>query len=392
MFESICVGRPGGEIDSGRLAFIAECLLFYDRVFVVLNHKGFESLARICGPHTLWGLLADGPLQIIYQENRLGVATQKLNGTDYHGFVAFEGQQYAAQNFVVKTMQELLGKSGAGRRFGKKVCDRIMKRRFDPKRAFDWVEQVSNNGDSDHLVRELLATFAPAYPLHDDLRFRVYREGDRYAIDSSVDFDLADRSYRAIVTDDSHLTPAWLLSHLYEGQANLAAAAETASEVGADPVEALLAKAQIEVCVKRARSGAARIQLFQEVLLDARSIGEATASGQRNFEDLRQLIDEAAKFRDWVRNQQPESSLLKEYTKACTSISWAERLPNKARRFLLFNAVGAALGLTLDPLTGVAVGVGLNAADTFLFEKLVSGWKPSQFVAGPFTSFVRRDS
>lgn len=391
MFESICVGRPGGEIDSCLLGFISECLLFYDRVFIVVNHKGFESLARICGSDTLWGLLADGPLQIIYQENRLGVVTQKLNSTDYHSFIAFEGPQYTAQNFVVKTMQELVGRPGAGRRLGVKICDRIVKRRFDTRRASDWVEQISNSGDSDHFVRELLATLTPTYCFDDNLRFRVYRVGDRYTIDSSVNFELADHSYRAVATDDSHLTPELILSHLYEGYANLEAAAEVASEVGADPLESVLAKAQIETCVKRARRGAATIQLFQEVLLDTRSVGESIASGQRNFDDLRRLIEEASRFRSWVRDQPPDVKLLKEYAKACTTISWAEKLPNKVRRFLLFNAVGSALALSLDPLTGVAAGLALNAADTFLFEKLVSGWKPSQFVSGPLTSFVTKD-
>src|SRR6185437_1906149 len=103
------------QIDSRLLGFIGECLLFYDRVLVVVNHKGFESLARICGSDTLWGLLADGPLQIIFQENRLAILGEKLNGTDCHSFIASEVRQYTAQNFVVKTMQELVGRPGAGR-------------------------------------------------------------------------------------------------------------------------------------------------------------------------------------------------------------------------------------------------------------------------------------
>ena len=391
MFESICVGRPGGEMDSLLLGFIAECLLFYDRVFVVMNHKGFESLARVCGPDTLWGLLADGPLQIVYQENRLGVASQRRDGRDYHTFVASEVPRCTAQAFIVKTMQELVGKSGTGRRMGTRICDRIVKRRFDANRAFDWIEEISNSGDIDHFVSKLLTALAPDYQVDETLRFRICRDGDWHLIDSSVNFGLADRAYQLTSAADSHLTPALILSHLYEGQANLVAAAEAASEVGTDPLGSLLATAQIELCLRRARKGAATIQSFQEVLLDARSVGSAIASGERTFEDLRRLIDEASKFRDWVRNQQPDLDLLKEYARACTSVSWAEKLPNKAQRFLLFNSVATVLSLALDPLTGAAVSLGLSAADTFLVEKLISGWKPSQFVARPLNSFVAKD-
>jgi hypothetical protein len=268
MFDSICVGRPGGAFDPAMLGFIAESLLFYGRVFVVVNHAGFESLARICGAETLSALLADGPLQLIFQENRLGVATETISGDAHHSFIAFHGKGYEAQHFVVKTIQELVGRSGAGRRLGNKICDRIDKRYFDPEKGFNWVDQISTTGDSDVLVKNILSVLAPGYP-NDNVRFRVHKAGSRYVIDSSIDFESADKAYRSLATDDSHLTPAWILSHLYEGHANLVAAAEVASEIGADPLEAALARAQVEACIARANTGTEKLRSFQEVLLEA---------------------------------------------------------------------------------------------------------------------------
>jgi hypothetical protein len=42
-----------------------------------------------------------------------------------------------------------------------------------------------------------------------------------------------------------------------------------------------------------------------------------------------------------------------------------------------------------SPAAGAAVGVGLSAADTFLLDKLLKGWKPNQFVEGPLKEFIR---
>jgi hypothetical protein len=212
-------------------------------------------------------------------------------------------------------------------------------------------------------------------------------------IDSSIDFESADKAYRSLATDDSHLTPAWILSHLYEGHANLVAAAEVASEIGADPLEAALARAQVEACIARANTGTEKLRSFQEVLLEARSVGDAVASGQRNFDELRQLIEAADKFRTWIRNREPDSELLKEYAKACSSVSWAESLPNKTRRFFLFNAIGTGLSFTLDPLTGAAAGLGLNAIDTFLFENsYLAGSRANLLLGRCHRSFRQRRS
>jgi hypothetical protein len=64
-------------------------------------------------------------------------------------------------------------------------------------------------------------------------------------------------------------------------------------------------------------------------------------------------------------------------------------LPAKSVRWLLFNAAGLALAAVTSPAAGAAVGVGLSAADTFLLDKLLKGWKPNQFVEGPLKEFIR---
>ncbi|MBK7929707.1 MAG: hypothetical protein IPJ98_20165 [Bryobacterales bacterium] len=387
MFDSICIGRPGSELDSYMLGQIAESLLFYGKVYVVVNHKGFETLARICGVETLLGLIADEHLQLIFQENRLGVATSVVEGNERHSFIAMESGKYMAQQVVVSVAQELSGRTGKGRRLGNRICDRIVKRRFDPKAAFRWVDDITESGRSDLLVAHILKAHAPGYPV-ENVRFRLIKTEIGYRVDSSVNFEAAARAYRSNATGDTVLTPAWILTFLYEGHENLLAAAEIASEIGSDPLQAVLAQAELEESVMRAKLGIHGPKMFQEELLNARSVGDAIASGQRNFDELRKLIDEAREFRTWVRGRDPNSDLVREYVRACTSVGWAEKLPNKLKRFALFNAIGTAVGLASGPLAGAGVGLGISAVDTFLVDRLVSGWKPSQFVAGPLASFV----
>jgi hypothetical protein len=71
-----------------------------------------------------------------------------------------------------------------------------------------------------------------------------------------------------------------------------------------------------------------------------------------------------------------------------TGVEWAERLPSKTARWAIFTAAGTVASLALTPLVGTAVGLGLTAADTFLVDKLIKGWKPNQFVNGPLREFL----
>jgi hypothetical protein len=72
------------------------------------------------------------------------------------------------------------------------------------------------------------------------------------------------------------------------------------------------------------------------------------------------------------------------------AIRWADKLPPKTLRWLLFTGGGLALGAAFtNPLTGAIAGTALSLADSFLLDKLIKGWRPSQFIEGPLKDFVQ---
>jgi hypothetical protein len=52
------------------------------------------------------------------------------------------------------------------------------------------------------------------------------------------------------------------------------------------------------------------------------------------------------------------------------------------------NGLSALAAVTLSPAAGIAAGVGLNAADYYLIDRLIKGWKPNQFLEGPLKNFL----
>jgi hypothetical protein len=79
---------------------------------------------------------------------------------------------------------------------------------------------------------------------------------------------------------------------------------------------------------------------------------------------------------------------LQEYEKAISAESWFSGLPAKVIRFSFFGLTALKLEALFSSV-GAAAGLALNAADQFLLDKLMEGWKPSQFIEGPLSQFVQ---
>ena len=81
-----------------------------------------------------------------------------------------------------------------------------------------------------------------------------------------------------------------------------------------------------------------------------------------------------------------ETIIIEEYTKAISKNStWIERLPIKIMRFIIFESLGA----TLDMLgsNGLA-SLGLSSFDSFIIDKLIKRWKPNQFISNNLRKFL----
>jgi hypothetical protein len=50
---------------------------------------------------------------------------------------------------------------------------------------------------------------------------------------------------------------------------------------------------------------------------------------------------------------------------------------------------GLAIDATFGPHIGSAGSVALSAADSFIFDKFLKGWRPNQFIEGPLKKFLQ---
>lgn len=385
MFERITLDRPGGPVKPIDLGVLAECLVFYGTVRVIVDQVTFPFLVRSCGAEELLDLMNAGSLELEYIENLTGVIAKQIGNRTVYDYVRTLPNNSMSYMVVARKLFDDLAKptgKGANRRF-----DRFAKlvKRSDYSHDMgiaartDWADQDYTT----QAARALLSFKSPHYQQPQELEFRGRAHSQGVELASNIDFDTADADYRQLNNiPDKTISPAYVLNAISNTRRDLIVASTFGSEFALAPEQSLIAACKFGGILKTALHGQEKVDVFQEdVLDDLPNVRDAINSGARNFSDVVRLVEKAERFKKWLREQDSNEHLRKSYLREVMHVDWADTLSTKALRWLIFTAAG----LPLSPLAGV----GLGAADAFILDKLIKGWRPNQFIEGPLKDFLR---
>jgi len=392
VFERITLDHQrmqGAPIDLG---ILAECLVFYEKVRVIVDQVRFPYLVRACGADELLHLLSMGALELEYFENLSGVMTRQIGSRTVHDSGNVKSSSLGYFGVARKLFDELAGSSGKGanKRFDK--FQRFVKRS-------DYTNEMAAEGRADWLdeeyateaARALLSWLAPGYSVPAGLKFDVRAVPDGFQVTSNIDFDSADAAYRQHNGGaEQTITEAYLLVNIANTRRDLIVGSQFSSEFSLAPAQALVASCKFAQVLTSANGGLQTADIFQEeVVDDLPRIKEAVNSGVKNFSDVIRLVESASEFKAWLRKQESGDDIRKAYLRDVAHLDWADKLPPKSFRWLLFTGAGIALSATTHPLIGTMAGTALSAADTFILDRFVKGWKPNQFTEGPLKKFLQ---
>jgi hypothetical protein len=126
-------------------------------------------------------------------------------------------------------------------------------------------------------------------------------------------------------------------------------------------------------------------QIYDFISVATPSVREVINNGERTPQEFISLMEKAAAFQKWLKEQNPTADLVKEMLREKTRTDWLESLPIKAMRFGLFTGAGM-LADVWAPGTSVATG----AVDTFVMEQLGKRWRPHYFVENSLRGFLEK--
>lgn len=392
MFEHVVLRRSEGgtPISAGQ---IAQALLFYKRVHVVIDRGSLLELLKHVGPDTLLLLLTRPDFGAVYTEEQLATITRDVGPLKVHSFGAFtfSGDQTAGTRRTLPDRLELdLNRMGViGRRakdFTKRFLDKVPVRKLTGSHFRDGglVEAARQDlQDPEYVrsaVRRVLSLLPGSADPGDALKFDVIETDLGTYVFDNIDFSgINDRRAR-LSPPLEPLTVAHVLSHIQDARADLELAAFYGGDFVTSAITSGVIQARHDALLRRTRLNSAAQRDFLEVTLpDMPTIAEVIDSGDRPFAEFLRVYERSAKFKQWLSTVNPDEGLVREYLLSTSSQDWIRTPKAKLLRYLFTGAVAVA-----DPTVGIAAGL----MDKFFVDKLFAGWRPNHFVEGHLQPFV----
>lgn len=393
MFEKIVLRRShnGPPLSAGELA---EALLFYQNIHIVLDYSSLMGLGNQIGIETLLSLLTRPNVSAIYCQNAVGTHTEKRGGIEHHNFIAYSiaGDQESGQiNSRKKLIEYVFSKKlglpikrakSLGERFRFKVPFRdLTNDHYVPGGVLNAAKlDISDEKYVIESTRLAIENAVGAENTPHSFVFNpiIYEKG--FCIETDLDLERLSRIKEKRQPGQGGITQAGLINHILDTRADISLASYYGGEFYTSDLNSRLIRTKHSELLRRVGIELDELNEFREIVVgDMPSLREVINSNQRSFSEFLTLLDESEKFREWTAQVNPDEKLVKEYWKEVGSKGWIEKLPGKSIRY----AMGAVIS-AVEPLSGHA----LSIADSFLLEKLVGGWKPSHFIDTKLAPFL----
>lgn len=393
MFEKIVLRRSelGTAVTAGQ---IAEALLFYQNVHLIIDMGSFGQLVRQLGPGTLLSILQRADCTAVYCEESLGTHSQSVGPMQAHGFVAFTlsgheglGSFCSREDRVAYMLKNEGVPSSDAKRFAKAFLKYAPARKLSGDfylRGGITTAARLDLDDGDFVrsaVNAALSRTPGAEALGTSLRFDIVdSELGMYVFDN-VDFPSINSRRAGLRPPQEAITSAHLLGHILEARADLAFAAFYGGDFVSSEVTSSIVQLRYSEILRRGRLNEEQRTNFHNVTLpDYPSLRETIDSGQRSFKDFLLLLDKATRFKEWLKTAAVDEGLLRSYIADVSKEGWIQSVPAKTVRYLFTVVLEAQ-----NPIVATAAAL----ADSFIVDKLLGGWRPNHFVENRLGLFLQ---
>ena len=385
----------GNSLDLG---FLVETMLFYQDVHLLANRETIRQLISAFGVNELIEFLRSGYLHLFFCKNIVGIETS--NGglpSEYYRPVfvsALKDQDFS------RVAKEIIGatitKPGKARRLANQLADCVEVVELPSSVAHSLEMDFDDSEYLSKALKAALTYFVPDYEYPVPLVFRVEWNSANHSlkVETNVDFPIVNGLYHKTVplTEDSIDIPR-ILAYVFDVDADLYLASSYSSEIATSAINSEILSLRMERYLQQRLKNSNEIAKFQDfTFVNSKAIRESINGGEHDFRDIKALLDNAKRFRHWLHNQDFNVDLTREYYREVTANSWIDALPSKVTRWAIFTGLGVMLDAAGANGIGTVAGLGLSVADAFILDRLIKGWKPSQFVQGPLREFIDKAS
>ena len=396
MFEKIILKSS----DSGQpisLGELAEALLFYQNVHIILEYSSLTQIVSVIGMQKLLSLLSRQNVSAVYCEDSLGTHTQKSGMIEAHSFISFmiSGDQTVGQLHKRKDRLEfILTRQGYSKKQAKVLIEQFRKK-VPIRKLTDnyfveggiinaaWQDLSDPIFIHEATKRTLARQVGANFPLT-DYKFEVETYHPNFYIKTNIDFSEINKKLKHINSQIDEITPAYLIQNILVGKADMILAANYGGEFYTSELSSEIIQLRHNNLLKRINLDKNELNIFKEITIaESPSIKEVINCGERSFDEFLSLLDKSSKFREWIHGVNPDVKIATAYLNEISAQSWVNKGPTKTLRYILSTTIGA-----LEPISGAV----FSAADTFILEKFLGGWHPSHFINQKLKPFLSTEA
>lgn len=394
MFESITF-RAQNKTDVNNpldIGMLLECMLFYRTTNIIADQSILKQLLREFGTDQVDALIEEQLLRIIYTESMTGIKTNTSNGVQFHDPVIFFSPQHTFQDVIRRQCIELTGREGKGKRIARRLENKITAIQHDTLITDGAKRSLLDQTYLKTSIQIVLRTLIPSIGSMEGFNFSTEKTDKGIVVHTNINFDALNVLYHQIVpASHSSLSSAFLLANIFDVESDLYFSSTYLSELVTSALGARLMMEKFNYLARTASKSRDNIEHFQDFIFgDARALREAVNKKNVNIADVLSLIRRSTKFKEWLATKDQSQDLTREYYNEITKGSFIDKLPAKSVRWAIFTGIGLAAAGVATGGVGVAAGMALGVLDTFFIDKLIKGWKPSQFIEEDIKKLIKK--
>ncbi len=372
------------KLDSGHLA---ELLLFYKSVNIVINKFMLDDLLSYCDLETLYELVKSKRLNIYIRDNYIGGAKYNEDRYNIQVYTA-KGENY--KTILYKSINKILNNSTKAVNWQDKFLEFVNPFIIAPEDVNMIREEFTNEDYIKRCLEKTIQYHISDYslPNNTELRFESgepFNDLETLKLITNYNFDEINSIFQKINVPAVVNPPSLLLS-VSSSLLDLNVSNNFNSHVLSSRLSDNLIALKYDDIVNKNKGILDGIELFQEVIMPEYSkVGDIIRSKGKSFKDLLLILEKAEKFKNWLDNIDDNRDIINEYYNKISEKTWLQSIPGKISRLLIF----VASGPILDAMLGAPViSLVLSTIDQFLIEKIGNGWKPNRFIDDELKPFL----
>lgn len=370
---------------------LAEATLFFNEVIVTVGYPDFVKFLKIVGYRDLSLLIKNDIIRLILELDTPLCATYRNASNELESDFNFF-RHFPRVDPKIIVHDALIRAFGTGIEYSE-IIDKISTTRFEEIIHGDPIEFISSlkdkiiqNNFGTKICRNVTSYLEPAVDLPEIFHYR-FEQGEYGIIGVSPIKEAVKINIRVNESgrETFHFLPGSFLTLIVDTAYYIQLCNKHNSGMRSTPLGNICAKEFYLDSFSKVNKDVTELNSLMEVAISGiPRLKELINTGDKTFHDILPIICKKEKFSNWAASITDDKLLVEEYINKLKEGTWLDKIPSRIGRFTLFSGAG----LLMEPLaTGVGLpgistfgGVALGAVDSFLIDKIASGWRPSLYI------------